>query len=130
MVGVKEMVYIPIGLRVALIAGSLMVLIFIIYSSIKSKMDIHYSVLWTTMAFIILLIGIWPGLAAYLGEAIGFQSVSNFIFLIMIAVLFLLNYYSFLTISKLNENIRKLNYKVASLQKQLDQESKKQDQNI
>ena len=124
------MVYIPIGLRVALIAGSLMVLIFIIYSSIKSKMDIHYSVLWTTMAFIILLIGIWPGLAAYLGEAIGFQSVSNFIFLIMIAVLFLLNYYSFLTISKLNENIRKLNYKVASLQKQLDQESKKQDQNI
>jgi len=114
------MVYIPIGLRVALIAGSLLVLVFIVYSSVKSKMDVHYAVLWITLASLILLVGIWPGLAAIIGEAIGFQSVSNFIFLIMIALLFLLNYYSFLKISRLSEDVRKLNYKVASLQKDLD----------
>lgn len=118
------MVYIPVGLRVALIAGSLLVLIFIIYSSVKSRMDVHFAVLWITMAAVILLIGIWPGLAAVIGEAIGFQSVSNFVFLIMTAVLFLLNYYSFLRISRMNDDIRNLNYKVASLQKELENKEK------
>ena len=113
------MVYIPAALRAALIIGSLLVLVFIIYSSIKSSMDVHYAVLWITMAALILLIGLWPELAGAVADWIGFQSVSNFVFLAMTAVLFLLSYYSFLKISRMNEDIRKLNYKVASLQKEL-----------
>ena len=119
------MVYIPAALRAALIGGSLLVLVFIIYSSVKSSMDVHYAVLWITMAAIILLIGLWPELAGAIADWIGFQSVSNFVFLAMTAVLFLLSYYSFLKISRMNEDIRKLNYKVASLQKEL-QETKKE----
>lgn len=110
---------IPVGLRVTLIGGSLLVLAFMIYSSVKAKMDIHFAVLWITLAACILLIGIWPGIAVTIGEGIGFQSASNFTFLIMIAVLFLLSYYSYLRISNLTDQIRKMNYKIASLEKKL-----------
>ena len=116
---------IPVGLRITLIAGSLLVLTFMIYSSVKAKMDVHFAVLWISLSACILVIGIWPGLAVDLGEMIGFQSASNFVFLIMIAVLFLLNYYSYLKISNLTDQIRKLNYKVASLQKKQDETNQK-----
>ena len=111
---------IPIGLRITLILGSLLVLIFMIYSSVKAKMDIRFAVLWITLSACILVIGIWPGIAVALGALIGFQSASNFTFLIMIAVLFLLSYYSYLRISNLNDQVKKLNYKVASLEKMLE----------
>ena len=74
------MVYIPAALRAALIGGSLLVLVFIIYSSVKASMDVHYAVLWITMAALILLIGLWPELAGAVADWIGFQSVSNFVF--------------------------------------------------
>ncbi len=118
---------IPIGLRITLIAGSLLVLAFMIYSSVKARMDIHFAVLWITLAACILLIGIWPGIAVAAGEAIGFQSASNFTFLIMIAVLFLLSYYSYLRISNLQDQIRKMNYKIASLEKILDDRKKEEE---
>ena len=112
---------IPIGLRITLIAGSLLVLAFMIYISVKAKMDIHFAVLWITLSACILVIGIWPGIAVAAGNWIGFQSASNFTFLIMIAVLFLLSYYSYLRISNLNDQVKKLNYKIAAMQKMLDE---------
>ena len=115
------MVSMPLGLRVCLILGATFVLIYIIYSSVKARMNVRYAILWTVWSIVILIFGIWPDLAAKLAEAVGFQSVSNFIFLVMIALLFLFNSYAYLKMSHMANDIRKLNYTVAELRKELEE---------
>ncbi|MEE3487996.1 MAG: DUF2304 domain-containing protein [Bulleidia sp.] len=124
------MVSMPIGLRVALIAGSLLVLIYVTVSSVRSKMNVRYAIMWVTWSAVILIMGIWPELALHLAQAIGFQTVSNFVFVFTIGMLFLFNYYAYLKMSHLNSDVRKLNYEVAELRKELHdlKEGKKDEQ--
>ena len=118
------MVSMPDGLRVVLITGSLFVTIYVVYNSVKSKMDVKYAILWITWALFILVIGIKPELAEKLGNLIGFQSVSNFVFLVMIALLFIFNYYAYVKMSHMNQDMKRISYEIAELRKQLKEMEK------
>lgn len=111
------MISLPLGLQIILILGALFVFVFVVYSSRKEKMDVRYAVLWIAWALFILLIGIFPQIAVEMSNAIGVISVTNFVFLVMIGLLFFFNYYLYLRISKMNKEMKKLNYEVAMLKK-------------
>ena len=70
---------IPEGLRWVLILASLGILIFVIYGSAKSRMNVRYAVVWITWAVFVLIVAIWPGVARWMANLIGIQSVTNFI---------------------------------------------------
>jgi hypothetical protein len=115
---------IPIGLRITLIVVSLLVLILVVFGSVKEKMEIRYAILWISWAIIILIFAVFPGLAMDIARAMGIYSVTTFLFLVMIALLFMLCYYLFLETSRLRRDIRNLNYETASLKEQLEEKDK------
>lgn len=112
-------VNIPIGLRIILIAATLFTFVYVVRSSIQEKMEIRYAVLWITWAMVIFLFAVFPGIAADLAKWFGIYSVTNFLFLVMIALLFLLNYYLFLQTSRIKQDVGKLNYEIAELKRLL-----------
>lgn len=113
-------VSIPIGLRVILIMASVFVLAYVIYSSVKEKMEVRYAILWITWAAVVLLFAIFPDIAMHISNALGIISVTNFVFLLMTALLFMFNYYLFLRTSKMKRDIRDLNYELSILRKEMD----------
>ena len=118
-------VSIPAGLRWVLILASLGILIFVIYSSAKSRMNVRYAVVWITWAVFVLIVAVWPGVAMRMANLTGVQSVTNFILLFMTAILFLLNYFLYMQMSRMDKNIRRLNYELSLLRQKKDEEEEK-----
>lgn len=119
------MIFIPFGLRVILVGGSLAVLLFVSFNAVKEKLDIRYAILWVTWSFCLLLIGIFPQIAIFFSHLFKIQSVTNFLFIVMIALLFFYNYYLYVKASKMTQEIKKLNYEVALLKKEQYEKHKK-----
>ena len=116
------MVSMPMILRVLLIGASLFVLIYVTYNSIKTKMDIKFAVLWILWAIVIFILGLFPSWALAIAQAMGFQAVSNFVFVIMIAILFGFTYYTYVKMSNMDKEIKNLNYEVAILRKKIEEQ--------
>ena len=53
-------VSIPVGLRIILIMASVFVLAYVVYSSVKEKMEVRYAILWITWAAVVLLFALLP----------------------------------------------------------------------
>lgn len=116
------MVYIPPVLQWFLIITVVLIIIFVIYSSIRERMNVRYAILWITWALFLLWIVIWPSTAYKVSVALGIQTFTTFLFLVMIGILFMFNYYLYLKASKLEKEIKKLNYEVALLKQPHKQE--------
>lgn len=108
---------IPFGLQVILVIAAIAVLIFVISSSIKTKMDAKSAVLWITWALGVLIVGVFPQITAYGAKLIGIQYAANFVFLLMIFFLFLFTYNIYVVISKMKKEIKQLNYEISVLKK-------------
>jgi len=115
------MVSMPVNLRWTLIVASFLLIIFIIYSAIKTKLNIRYAIVWFTFSFFVLLLGLFPEIALWLKQVIGIESLTNFLFLVMISILFFISYYCYIKMSKMSEEIKRLTYMVAELKKEKEQ---------
>lgn len=111
---------IPVGLQIVLVVAAIAVLFFVISNSIKTKMDVRSAVLWVSWSIGILIIGIFPNIALWFANLIGIQYAVNFVFLIMIFFLFLFTYNTYVLTSKMNKEIKKLNYEIAILKKKVE----------
>ena len=120
-----SIVYIPSELKWLLIITILIILAFVIYSSIKSNMNVRYAILWISWALFLLWIVIFPATAYRLSQRLGIQTFTTFLFLVMIGILFMFNYYLYVKTSKLTDEVKRLNYEVSLLKK--NQDKKNQD---
>ena len=75
------------AMRVFLIAGSVLTGFYVIRRIRKSRMRTEDSVFWLFFAVILVLLGLFPGIAVAAAGWIGVQSPANLVFL---AVIFLL----------------------------------------
>lgn len=107
-----------------LLVVSILVLIYVVYTVIKNKMNVHYSIIWILWAIGMIIISLFPSIVDSISRLLGIQYSSNTIFLIFIFLLYCLSFYLYLTISKHNEEIIKLNYEIALLRKKLEEKSK------
>ena len=106
------------GLQATLVMISLAVAAVGLSSAVRTQMDIRSAVFWIFWCFLLLLLGIFPGIAAWMARLIGIRTVSNLVFFLMIGMLFCVSYYSFIKMSHMSEEIKKLTYEVAVLKKQ------------
>lgn len=114
---------IPLTLRVLLIAASLIVVIVVVHSSRKARMNVKYAILWIVWSALLLIIALWPQLAFYAAKSFGFASVTNFVLVVMVGLLFMFNYYTYLKMSHMAKEINDLNYELALLRKKDDEKN-------
>lgn len=75
------------GLRLFLIIFSICWIILISYFLRKDKLSVKYSLVWFSMAFVLLVLGIFPGFLSGISHLFGFQVASSFIVGIILTLL-------------------------------------------
>ncbi len=105
------------SLRLGLLLASIGVAIFIIISIVKNKLNIKYAIVWMLWSALSLIMSIFPQTFYGLADFLGIELPVNAVFLIMVALLYGLTFYLYVTISKHNEEIIKLTYEIAKLKK-------------
>ncbi|RGI32269.1 DUF2304 domain-containing protein [Melissococcus sp. OM08-11BH] len=106
------------ALYLSMIFFSLLFLFFVIRSIRKSTFSLEYSLLWLTVAIIMVVFAIFPKLPEYLSSLLGFETMSNFI--LVMAVLFSLLQLISMTkqITKQSNQIKKLIQEVSILKEE------------
>lgn len=114
-----------INLRNGLVLVSLLVLILIIITVVKRKLNIRYSFVWIVWAFVSLLMAIFPESFYSIADFLGIEIPVNAVFLIMAALLYFLTFYVYIMISKHNEEIIQITYENSLLKKEIENLKKK-----
>jgi len=99
----------PIGIiQILSIAGSFVLLFFLIYLIRKKKLREEYAILWIAVFIIFLIISIFRGLIDYLSNLLGIYYQPTSLFIVLIIGLFLLMLHFSIVISDLKMKINKL----------------------
>ena len=116
------------GLRLGLLLASLGVFVVIVLSVIKKRLNIKYSIVWLLWAMVSMAMAIFPEIFYAISDLLGIQLPVNTVFLLMMALLYALTFYVYIMISKHNEEIIKLTYKIATQGKEIDELMKKNEE--
>lgn len=108
--------------RIVLILVSFCTSFFILRKIRQAKMQIEDSIFWILFAGAVLLISIFPKIADFFARALGIYSTVNFIFLFMIFVLLIRNFYVTIRLSQLDGEIKELTQEIAIAQTMKDSE--------
>lgn len=109
-----------IVLRIALILGALFALSIVVRKVRKSKIRIADSVYWVCAAVLLLILAIFPGIAYFFSDLLGFLSPSNFVFLVVIALMLLKLFNLACEVSRLTDKVEQLSQEVALNKKEFD----------
>lgn len=113
------------NLRLGLLIASIIALSFVLFFIFKKKLNIKYSIVWILWALLSLVMAIFPRTFYDLADLLGIELPVNAVFLIMIGLLYGLTFFVYCMISKHNEEIIKLTYKISSLEKEINDLKKK-----
>ena len=100
-------------LRALLIFFAVLVFFFVIRKLKKSQMQVLDSLFWLLFSLSFVLLGVFPDIAIFVSNKLGFMSASNFVFLYVIAVLVMTDFSSSLRLSKQEERINELTQSIA-----------------
>lgn len=101
------------ALRVLLIAGSLLTLIFMLNRIRAAKMQIKYSIFWILFSLALLLLAVVPKIALWASQLLGIQSPINFVFLFIIFILVIQLFSYNMRLSRMDAKLRQLAQRVA-----------------
>lgn len=76
-------------LRIILIMVSVMTYFYIARKLKKSQLQVMDAFFWIVFSFVLMVIGIFPGIAIFLAKIVGIQSPVNFVYLVVIFLLIL-----------------------------------------
>lgn len=75
------------GMRIFLIIGSLMSCAYVLRRIRKSKMKMENSLFWIFFSVILVILGLFPGIADWFAGLLGVKSTVNLVYLIIIFLL-------------------------------------------
>lgn len=104
-------------LRALLIFFAVLVFFFVIRKLKKSQMQVLDSLFWLLFSLSFVLLGVFPDIAIFVSNKLGFMSASNFVFLYVIAVLVMRDFSNSLRLSKQEERINELTQSIALREK-------------
>lgn len=104
-------------LQIEMIAAAAILFFIIIASITRSRLSIRNSIAWLILPIIFIIIAIFPGPLQAFANWLGFETLSNFIFLVIIALLILICFFLSTSNSKQQEQITKLNQEIAIIKK-------------
>lgn len=102
-----------INYRIVLVLGAVIVFIFVLRKLKKTEMSIANSVFWLLFAAALVVAAVFPGVVFFFSNLLGIESPSNFIFLCVIAFLFIRCFTLTVEVSNLKERLDVLAQEVA-----------------
>lgn len=99
--------------RIILIVVSLGTLFGIVKKIRNSKVQIESSLFWIGFSVILLVLSIFPKIAEFIAELLGIYSTVNFIFLFVIFVLLIHQFYNSIKISQIENKVKELTQEIA-----------------
>ena len=116
-----------IVLRIVLILGALLALSIVVRKVRKSKIRIADSVYWVCAAVLLLVLAIFPGIAFFFSGLLGFLSPSNFVFVVVIALMLLKLFNLACDVSRLTDKVEQLSQELALSKKEPEDEGNDKD---
>ncbi|MDR1014509.1 MAG: DUF2304 domain-containing protein [Coriobacteriales bacterium] len=110
------------SLRVLLILGSLLTLVFLIVQIRRKRLQIDYAVSWILISLLLLVASVFPHAAIGLSRMLGFESPANFVFLAVVFLLLMKLFSVTLKLSRANQQIVDLAQRLALAEKRLEGE--------
>lgn len=102
----------PVQLRVLLLLGALLAVWVVANRVKKDKILIEDSIFWMVMAFVLLILAAFPNMAVEVSQWLGFMSPSNFVFLVLIALLLWKVFTNSSELSRLKAKVNELSQEV------------------
>ena len=100
------------SLRIVLVVGSLLFLLYLLSDLRKTKISIDMSVIWIIISCLIVIMAIFPQPFIYLTKLAGIESPVNGILVFFILLLLLLVFFLFKRVSKLEFKLTELVQKI------------------
>ena len=91
----------------------------------RGRISIKYSLVWLISIFLLFLVAIIPNFMTSISKLLGFHTMSNMIFAILIAILLFICISLTIIVSGQTEKIRLLIQEVSMLKKKVDEHEKK-----
>lgn len=109
-----------VELRIMLIVGSVLMLVYMIKKVRKSKLQIEYTVFWIIFGVLLIIISLFPQIMYLLAKVIGVQSPVNLVLTFIIFILVLKLFMMTTEISELEVMIKELVEEMALKEKKND----------
>lgn len=114
-----------LALRIVLILGSALTLAFVVSNIRKARVRIEDTLFWLLFCGFLLIISLFPQLTFYFASIMEIQSPINCVFLLIIFILIINQFYLSLKISKLLISQKELCQKIALDKKGIRENEKK-----
>lgn len=93
----------------------------------KRSLELKYSLIWTILGVIGLVIDLFPGMLPWISHALGIELVSNMLLVFGLFFAIIIIFYLTVNISRLSNRERKLTQEVALLRRDIEEMNKKAD---
>lgn len=111
----------PLPLRVLLVLGALFTF-YMITRRVRKKILMQDAIYWLVLGVLILIVAIFPSGIIRLAAWLGFMSASNFVFLIIVALLLIKIFSLSCDVSLLRHKVEELSQEDALSEKRLEEE--------
>lgn len=107
-------------LRICLLTVSILACVYVARKLKKSQLQVVDTVYWIGMSVVFVVLSVFPQLADFLSNLLGFYSTVNFIFLLVIGMLLLRCFLLSIRVSQLDDKIKNLTEEIAIWRNQLE----------
>ena len=111
----------PLTLRLALIAITLIYILLILRSIRRKKMNVSFSIFWIITGIVLIILAIVPNLVETISKALGFEAPSNMLFVVTIFMAFYLIFNLTTIVSQENKKNILLIQEVSLLKKKVEE---------
>ncbi|MBE5038165.1 DUF2304 domain-containing protein [Subdoligranulum sp. DSM 109015] len=100
-------------IRACLIIGSLITAFFILRRVRQAKVQIEDTIFWLAASAVLLILAIFPGIAFWASRLLGFVSPINFVYIVIIFLLIVKQFFMSIRLSQLDSKVRILTQRIA-----------------
>ncbi|OUQ42951.1 glycosyl transferase [Gemmiger sp. An120] len=109
-------------IRLVLVLGSLITVAFVLRRVRQARMQIEDSIFWLLFAFFMFILSLVPQVAYWVSNVFRFQSPINVVYLAIIFILFVKQFFMSIQLSQMDSKIRALTQKVALNEEKIERE--------
>ena len=112
-------------LRVCLILGSFFTAGYVLRRVRQARVQIEDTIYWLALSAVLLLVAVFPGIAYWASDLLGFVSPINCVYLIVIFLLLARQFSLSIRVSQLDSRLRILTERIALNQQRQEQDKQK-----
>ena len=109
-------------IRICLIFGSLVTAWYILRRVRQAKVQIEDTIFWLLFSAALLILAIFPGIAYWAANLLGFMSPINFVYVVIIFLLLAKQFFMSIRLSQLDSKVRILTEQVALNEEKVERE--------